>query len=267
KRRSWRRSSLKGLKHQQTLSPVYKDVTELSKSISLELPETERLAALVLACFQFSAQKLEQTLRQSDGFSPEAFRAHVDSVSEDMKRYVEKLKRDGTLQRCVDVTNELWTPLAGVFGGVSVRGAEEKPRAQPRSLLRRFSAECQGWEQLLRRHQDHAEEMARQLEECRRNGGRAQPADCLRSSVADVLKSKPDYQKILDEQREGLNSVELVLDEVQQGLKLVQSFRDESERHLQRLSRELAMGTFGELEKSPVRKLLGASARKMPPPP
>ncbi|PKU29038.1 pre-b-cell leukemia transcription factor hypothetical protein [Limosa lapponica baueri] len=54
----------------------------------------------------FSAQKLEHILKQNDDFNPEAFKAHVDSVSEDMKRYLQKLKLDGTLRRCVEDPKE-----------------------------------------------------------------------------------------------------------------------------------------------------------------
>ncbi|OXB51527.1 hypothetical protein ASZ78_017016 [Callipepla squamata] len=64
---------------------------------------------LLLSSFQFSAQKLERVLEQTEGFSPEAFKASgrcfpspVSSVSEELKRYVEKLKLDGTLRSCVE---------------------------------------------------------------------------------------------------------------------------------------------------------------------
>nr|XP_009939145.1 PREDICTED: kinetochore-associated protein DSN1 homolog [Opisthocomus hoazin] len=102
KRRSWCRSSLKGTKRRKSLPPVHQDVTELSKSISLDLPEIDRLSVLLLSSFQFSAQKFERALKQTEGFSPEAFKANVHSVSEDLKRYMQKLKRDGTLKSCVE---------------------------------------------------------------------------------------------------------------------------------------------------------------------
>ncbi|NXX58264.1 DSN1 protein, partial [Scopus umbretta] len=246
KRRSWCRSSLKGTKRRKSLPPVHQDVTELSKSISLDLPEIDRLSMLLLSSFQFSAQKLEHILKQSDGFSPEAFKANVESVSEDLKRYMQKLKRDGTLKSCV----------------------EDPKGIQTRSLLslRRFTAECQSWDQLLRRYQENADDASRQLEECERNRGRAEPRNYLQTSQAEVLGSKPNYRKILDDQGEVLSCMELVLDELQQAVKLLQAFSEDSQQYLRRLSEQLAARTFRQLENSPVRKLIAAPPRKTQPP-
>ncbi|KAF1614414.1 hypothetical protein FQV09_0013604, partial [Eudyptes chrysolophus] len=250
KRRSWCRSSLKGTKRRKSLPPVHQDVTELSKSISLDLPEIDRLSMLLLSSFQFSAQKLEHVLKQTDGFSPEAFKANVHSVSEDLKRYMQKLKRDGTLKSCLGFTE-------GYSGGVRTR-----------SLLspRRFAAECRSWDQLLLRYQERAEGTSRQLEECERNGGQAEPPNYLQTSQAGVLCSKPDYQKILDDQGEVLSCMELVLDELQQAVKLLQAFSEDSRQYLRCLSQQLATRTFRQLENSPVRKLLAAPPRKTLPP-
>ncbi|NXS54467.1 DSN1 protein, partial [Brachypteracias leptosomus] len=244
KRRSWCRSSLKGPKRRKSLPPIHQEVTELSKSISLELPETDRLALLLLASFQFSAQKLEHILKQSDGFSPEAFKAHVESVLGDLEHHVEKLKLDGTLKSCV-----------------------EPPRSKPKHLLvlHRFSAECQAWDQLLLRHQESVEEMSRQLEESRRERPQVEPQDYLQTSQAEVLGSKPNYQEILAGQGEVLSCVELVLNELQQVVKLLQAFSEESHQYLRGLSEQLASRTFRQLETSPVRKLIAAPAGKMPP--
>ncbi|NXL67704.1 DSN1 protein, partial [Chordeiles acutipennis] len=250
KRRSWCRSSLKGTKRRKSLPPVYQDVTELSKLISLDLPEIERLSMLLLSSFQFSAQKLEDILKQTDDFNPEAFRANAHSVSEDLKRYMQKLKRDGTLKSCV-----------------------EDPQGEFRIIqtcsllwLHRFTAESRSWDQLLLRHQESAEEMSRQLEECKRNGGEAEPLSYLQTSQAEVLSGKPNYQKILDDQGEVLSCMELVLDELQQAVKLLQAFSEDSQHYLRRLSEQLAMRTFQQLENSPVRKLIAAAPRRTLPP-
>ncbi|NXG94524.1 DSN1 protein, partial [Stercorarius parasiticus] len=263
KRRSWCRSSLKGTKRRKSLPPVHQDVTELSKSISLDLPEIDRLSTLLLSSFQFSAQKFEHILKQTDGFSPEAFKANVDSVSEDLKRYMQKLKRDGTLKSCVEDPKGCFsnTPCA------AVELSRGKTRVQPCSLfsLRRFTAECQSWDQLLLRYQESAEEMSRQLEGCRRDGGRAEPLSHLHTSQAHVLRSKPDYQQILDAQGEVLSCMELVLDELQQAVKLLQAFSEDSRQYLRHLSEQLATRTFRQLENSPVRKLIAAPPRETPP--
>ncbi|NWR63171.1 DSN1 protein, partial [Bucorvus abyssinicus] len=255
KRRSWCRSSLKGTKRRKSLPPVHQDVTELSKSISLELPETERLSVLLLSSFQFSTQKLEHILQQSDGFSPEAFRAHACSLSEDLKRYMQKLKRDGTLKSCVEDPS-----------GVLLDSALDESVAQVKEYMASFAAECQAWDQLLQRYQESAEETSRQLERSRGDGGRAEPLRHLQTSQSHVLGSKPDYQRILDEQGQVLHCMELVLDELQQAVKLLQVFSEDSQQFLRSLSAQLAKRTFRQLENSPVRKLIAAPPRKEPPP-
>ncbi|XP_075302104.1 kinetochore-associated protein DSN1 homolog [Opisthocomus hoazin] len=254
KRRSWCRSSLKGTKRRKSLPPVHQDVTELSKSISLDLPEIDRLSVLLLSSFQFSAQKFERALKQTEGFSPEAFKANVHSVSEDLKRYMQKLKRDGTLKSCVEDPK-----------GTALDSALDDSVAQIKEHIARFAAECQSWDQLLLRYQEGAEAMARRLEEGRRSRGAAEPPAYLQTSQGSVLGSKPDYQQILDDQGEVLSSMELVLDELQQAVKLLQACSEDSRQYLRRLSEQLAARTFRQLENSPVRKLLAAPPRKTPP--
>ncbi|KAK0675999.1 DSN1 protein, partial [Pygoscelis papua] len=231
KRRSWCRSSLKGTKRRKSLPPVHQDVTELSKSISLDLPEIDRLSMLLLSSFQFSAQKLEHVLKQTDGFSPEAFKANAHSVSEDLKRYMQKLKRDGTLKSCVEDPKGLRRSWALQRDALGCRPALLSPR--------RFAAECRSWDQLLLRYQERAEGTSRQLEERERDGGQAAPPDYLQTSQAQVLGSKPDYQKILDDQGEVLSCMELVLDELQQAVKLLQAFSEDSRQYLCCLSQQL----------------------------
>ncbi|XP_074786022.1 kinetochore-associated protein DSN1 homolog [Athene noctua] len=254
-RRSWCRSSLKGTKQRKSLPPFHQDVAELSKSISLDLPELDRLSVLLLSSFQFSAQKLEHVLKQTEGFSPEAFKANARLLSEDLERYLQKLKRDGTLKSCIEDPN-----------GVLLDTALEESVAQVKEYSARFAAECQAWDQLLLRHQESAEEMARRLEESRQTQGQAEPLGDLQTSQAHVLSTKPNYQQILDEQGQVLRCLELVLDELQQAMKLLQTFSEDSRQYLRRLSEQLAARSFQQLENSPVRKLLAAPPRKMPPP-
>ncbi|XP_067170804.1 kinetochore-associated protein DSN1 homolog [Apteryx mantelli] len=253
RRRSWRRSSLKGTKRRKSLPPFHQDVTELSKSISLDLQETDRLSMLLLSSFQFSAQKLEYVLKQTDGFSPEAFKANVNSVSEELKRYVQKLKLDGTLKNCVEEPK-----------GILLDSALDESLAQIKEYIARFTTECQSWDQLLLGYQKSAEEMSRQLEECKTNQGYTEPQNCLGTSQAKVLSSKPNYQNILDDQGEVFACMELVLDELQQAVKLLQAFAADGTQHLRGLSEKLAARTFRRLESSPARRLLGAAQRTTP---
>ncbi|NXX38115.1 DSN1 protein, partial [Tricholaema leucomelas] len=240
------------------------DYSELSKSINKDLPETDRLSELLLASFQFSAQKLEHNLKQNEGFIPKAFRAKVHCLSEDFKSYLQKLTQDGTLKGCVEdpegqgwgTTSQCEVLFLGAFGWVSSSPV----------LLHRFTSECQAWDQLLQHYQEGAEDISRQLEECKGKEGQAEPQDYLQTSQAEVLSSKPNYQQILDEQGEVLSFMQLVLEELQQAVKLLQAFSHDSHQFLRGLSEQLAAQTFRQLENSPVRKLLGAPPRKRPPP-
>ncbi|NXI35228.1 DSN1 protein, partial [Galbula dea] len=257
KRRSWCRSSLKGAKRRKSLLPVHQDVTELSRSISLDLPETDRLSLLLLTSFQFSAQKLEVVLQHNEGFSPGAFKATVHSVSEELKRYMQRLKRDGTLQSCVEDPN-----------GVLLDSALDASVAEVKEYMARFTSECQAWDQLLQSYQESAEERSRQLEECKRSSrSQAEPGDYLQTSQGQIISSKPNYQQILEQQGEVLSCMELVFNELQQTVKLLQAFSEDSSHFLKRLSEQLASRTFRQLENSPVRKLLSAPRKHQQPPP
>ncbi|KFU83511.1 Kinetochore-associated protein DSN1, partial [Chaetura pelagica] len=228
RRRSWRRSSLKGTKRRKSLPPVHQDATELSKSISLDLPETDRLALLLLSSFQFSAQKLEHSLQQNQGFNLEEFQAKAHSVSEELKLHLQKLKRDGTLQRCIQDPQ-----------GVSLDSSLDESVAQIKEHMTRFSAECRSWDQLLQNYQESAEEMSRQLEGIQRDPSLVEPLSYLQTSQASVLSSKPNYQQILDSQGEVLTSMELVLNELQQAVQVLQTFSEDSRQYLRGLSEQL----------------------------
>ncbi|KQL59573.1 kinetochore-associated protein DSN1 [Amazona aestiva] len=175
----------------------------------------------------------------------------AQAVGEDLKCLLQQLKQDGTLQRCVQEPE-----------GVSQDLAVEESVAEMKEHMARLTAESHAWDELLLRHQESAEEAARWLEERRDS---SVPVDYLNTSQAEVLRSKPNYQQILAEQREVLTSMELVFDELQQTGRLLQTFTEESEQYLQRLSKQLAARTFGQLEQSPVRKLIagpGGSRKK-----
>ncbi|XP_032939584.1 kinetochore-associated protein DSN1 homolog [Catharus ustulatus] len=157
RRRSWRRCSLKGRRsRRKSLPPVHQDVAELSKSISLELPEIQRLSLLLLSSFQFSAQKLKQVLEESEGFDPEAFAAKVQVSSEEFQRLLQRLLQDGTLGNCLEQPP-----------GDCLDPALEESVAQVKLLMASFSGELQAWDQLLQQHLQHSQEASRTLEQLR----------------------------------------------------------------------------------------------------
>ncbi|XP_025903931.1 kinetochore-associated protein DSN1 homolog [Nothoprocta perdicaria] len=247
----WRRWSLKGTTCRKSLPPFHEDIAELSKSIDPELPEVERLSKLLTLSFEFSAQKLEKAAVEGDGFDPAAFRANVNSVSEELQQHLKKLQLDGTLKNWVEEEDPEETSMDPALG---------ESVAQIKEHMGRFTTELQSWDLLLLEYQQTAENMSRRLEECKLKGGNVEPESYLGSSQAEVVLSKPDYQKILDDQREVFTCMELVLDEMLQVGQLLRAIVDTGTESLQNVSGTLAARTFRRMERSPVRRLLAPSA-------
>ncbi|XP_058023488.1 kinetochore-associated protein DSN1 homolog isoform X2 [Ahaetulla prasina] len=258
-RRSMSRFSLKlGANRRKSLPPFHVDILELSKAISLDLPEAERMAALLLSSFQYSAQKLEQSLGHMEGFNSEIFQQNVSSLSEELRLHIKKLILDGMVQKCFD------DPKCGLSDP-----AFNKLVTTLKDTIARFSAENQAWEELLLSYQKKIEEISRQLESCELKQAPEESCSYLGASQAHVLQAKPDYQKILDCQTEVFYCLEGVLDEISQMVKVCQTYVEDTTLYLQKLSAQLASRTFLRLEKSPARKLLRLFQTKssvLPPP-
>ncbi|XP_053429551.1 kinetochore-associated protein DSN1 homolog isoform X3 [Nycticebus coucang] len=214
---------------------------ELSRSISVNLAESKRLGSLLLSSFQFSVQKLEPFLRDSKGFSVESFRAKVSSLSEELKHFADRLESDGTLQKCFEDSNRKASDLSL---GASV--------AEMKEYLNKFSVESQTWDQLLLRYQKEAEEiLSRGSTETR-----VESVTYNGSSQSEILSTKPDYQKILQNQNRVFDCMELVMDELQGSVKQLQAFMNESTQCFQKMSAQLGKRSMQQLDPSPARKLL-----------
>ncbi|CAO2578009.1 Kinetochore-associated protein DSN1 homolog [Lemmus lemmus] len=228
RRQSWRRASVKEINRRMSLAPFHPGITELSRSISLKLAESKRLGALLLSSFQFSVEKLEPFLKSTKDFSLECFREKASSLSEELKRFTDRLESDGTLQKCF------------------VEDSEE------------FSVERQTWDQLLQQYQKEIppDEMPRGSTETTITEVKVDPTTFLGSSQKEVLNTKPDYQEILRNQNQVFACMELVMDELQGSVKQLQAFMDESIEYLQKVSVQLKKRSMEQLDSSPARKLL-----------
>ncbi|XP_044138766.1 kinetochore-associated protein DSN1 homolog [Bufo gargarizans] len=243
RRKSLRRSV--GKKHRRTLPPIYHSATELSEAISLELPESDRLSELLLSCFEFSLHNLENSLSHSDGFSAESFRVSAMSVKEKCKRFIERLSRDGTFQRC---TAKLTSFMEDE--------EYEIAQAEIKDNISKFTTESSRWEELLEDYKEKAVVLSRQLEESKANNHPPPSVTDVPSSQNQVLQSKPDYSTILHQQGAVFDCMEIVLDNVQQSINLLNSFLNDSTSHLQQLSTQLKTQSFRPMEDSPVRTFL-----------
>ncbi|XP_036606967.1 kinetochore-associated protein DSN1 homolog isoform X2 [Trichosurus vulpecula] len=251
KRQSWRRASMKETNRRKSLPPFHRGITELSRSISIDLAESKRLGCLLLSSFQFSAQKLEPFLRDVDSISLDTFKAKVSSISEEFKHFTNKLEDDGTLKKCSDESK-----------GQSTDTALEASMTEIKEYIARLSLECANWDQLLLRHQKEAEEISRTLEEAKITNIELDPALYLQSSQSEILSTKPDYQKILDNQNEVFNCMDIVIDELQGSIRLLHSFIEDTTEFFKKMSVQLGERTAQHLEASPIRKLLKLQLEK-----
>nr|XP_045013780.1 kinetochore-associated protein DSN1 homolog isoform X2 [Jaculus jaculus]XP_045013781.1 kinetochore-associated protein DSN1 homolog isoform X2 [Jaculus jaculus] len=219
---------------------------ELSKSIGMNLAASKRLGALLLSSFQFSVDKLEPFLKDTKGFNLECFRVKASSLAEELKHFTDRLESDGTLQKCFEDSKE----KASEF-------SLETSVAEMKEYITKFSLERQAWDQLLLRYQEEAPpEMSRESTETKITEDKVDPVTYLGSSQSEVLNSKPDYQKILQNQNSVFECMELVMDELQGSGKQLQAFMDESTACLQKVSAQLEKRSMEQSDSSPARKLL-----------
>ncbi|KAM9589610.1 kinetochore-associated protein DSN1 homolog isoform 2-T6 [Trichechus inunguis] len=253
RRQSWRRASMKGMNRRKSLPPFHQGITALSRSISVNLAESKRLGALLLSSFQFSIQKLEPFLRDTEGFSLESFRAKASSLSEELKHFADKLESDGTLQKCFGKSKEKELDLS-----------LEASVAEMKEYIAKFSSERQTWDHLLLHYQKEAEEIPSRSAEGRIIEVEVEPTTYLGSSQSEVLNTKPDYQKILQNQEKVFDCMELVMDELQGSVKQLHAFMDESTECLQKVSVQLGKRSMQQIDPSPARKLLKLRLRNPP---
>ncbi|CAO2578008.1 Kinetochore-associated protein DSN1 homolog [Lemmus lemmus] len=247
RRQSWRRASVKEINRRMSLAPFHPGITELSRSISLKLAESKRLGALLLSSFQFSVEKLEPFLKSTKDFSLECFREKASSLSEELKRFTDRLESDGTLQKCFVEDSEEKTPEFSLETSV----------AEVKEYMAKFSVERQTWDQLLQQYQKEIPPVVfRGSTETTITEVKVDPTTFLGSSQKEVLNTKPDYQEILRNQNQVFACMELVMDELQGSVKQLQAFMDESIEYLQKVSVQLKKRSMEQLDSSPARKLL-----------
>lgn len=248
RRQSWRRASMKEINRRKSLAPFHPGITELSRSISMKLAQSQRLGTLLLSSFQFSIEKLEPFLKNTKDFSLDCFRAKASSLSEELKHFTDSLGSDGKLQKCFVEDSKEKVPDFSLEASV----------AEVKEYITKFSLERQAWDRLLLQYQSEVppEEMPRGSTETKITEVEVDPAAYLGSSQKEVLSTKPDYQRIVQDQNQVFACMELVMDELQGSVKQLQAFMDESTQYLQKVSVQLKKRSMDQLDSSPARKLL-----------
>uniref|UniRef100_H0WHF6 DSN1 component of MIS12 kinetochore complex n=1 Tax=Otolemur garnettii TaxID=30611 RepID=H0WHF6_OTOGA len=255
RRQSWRRASMKGTNRRKSLHPIHQGITELSRSISLNLAESKRLGSLLLSSFQFSVQKLEPFLRDSKGFSVESFRAKVSSLSEELKHFADRLESDGTLQKCFEDSNRNEKYFSLTCNIVSLNEeSKNKYLVNNKNYGLAWAHQTTMMDQILARNSTTKCSTETRMESVTYNG----------SSQSEILNTKPDYQKILQNQNRVFDYMELVMDELQGSVKQLQAFMDESTQCFQKVSAQLGKRSVQQLDPSPARKLLKLHFQNLP---
>lgn len=148
--------------------------------------------------------------------------------------------------------------------------------AEMKEYITKFSLERHAWDQLLLSYQKEAEETISRLdqkaEETTSRGStetkitkvEVEPTAYLGSSQSEVLDTKPDYQKILQDQNKVFDYMELMMDELQGSVKQLHAFMDESTQCLQKVSVQLGKRSTQQLDPSPARKLLKLQLQTLP---
>ncbi|KAK2109930.1 MIND complex subunit dsn1 [Saguinus oedipus] len=227
RRQSWRRASMKETNRRKSLHPIHQGITggvlgTQDSEVPAQIRDSEVPAQIRGS--EFSVQKLEPFLRDTKGFSLESFRAKASSLSEELKHFADRLEIDGTLQKCFEDSN-------GKASDISL----EASVAEMKEYITKFSLECQTWDKLLQHYQQEAEEiLSRGSTEAKITEVKVEPMTYLGSSQNEVLNTKPDYQKILQNQSKVFDCMELVVDELQGSVKQLQAFMDESTQCFQK---------------------------------
>ncbi|XP_041097913.1 kinetochore-associated protein DSN1 homolog [Polyodon spathula] len=246
RRKSWRRSISKaGARGRRSLPALPKDSAGLSQAISLEMPEHKRLAKLFQESIQFAIQKLETSLKPTEEFDLQELKA---DITNEVNLLTESLEREGSFQKCTDKPQD-----------VPPDPEMKKAMDEVRESVERLTWECKAWDDLLQKHKSSSEEILRSLEQAKLSGVPLAPDQdlgLLDPSVAAVLRSKPDYQRILRRQIPVVSRLALVMDSHQKLLRSLAPLQDEAERTLKETSSRLAASAFEGLEGSPVKKLL-----------
>ncbi|XP_078227167.1 kinetochore-associated protein DSN1 homolog isoform X3 [Callithrix jacchus] len=178
----------------------------------------------------------------------------ASSLSEELKHFADRLETDGTLQKCFEDSN-------GKASDISL----EASVAEMKEYITKFSLERQTWDKLLQHYQQEAEEiLSRGSTEAKITEVKVEPMTYLGSSQNEVLNTKPDYQKILQNQSKVFDCMELVVDELQGSVKQLQAFMDESTQCFQKVSVQLGKRSMQQLDSSPARKLLKLQLQNLP---
>lgn len=239
RRKSLRRSS----RGRRSLPAFSSSSQPLCETISLSLPDDERLEMLMKAAMQRTVQRVKSSLYTIPGVDTETLQTQVESLHEEWDSLAKDISREAQN---------------------SLQPAESDPvvnmtTARIQEDINRLQAECSSWEALLDKHRSKADELNKCVERGEDTGVPLNPSCFAKSSQSQLILNKPDYKTVLTRQQKLLQNMELVMDSQCCIMRDLLSFHEKSQLLLKETSARLASSAgFKDLPSSPIRQLVKA---------
>ncbi|XP_016430279.1 kinetochore-associated protein DSN1 homolog isoform X2 [Sinocyclocheilus rhinocerous] len=237
RRKSWRRSS----RGRRSLPAFSSSSQPLCETISLSLPDNERLEMLIKAAMQRTVKRAKNSLNTVPGVDAETLQAQVESLNEEWDSLTKDIRRE--------TQNSLPTVESDPVVNVTTERIQED--------INRLQAESMSWELLLNKHRSKADELDKCVERGEEKGVPLDPSCFAKSSQRQLILNKPDYKAVLMGQQKLLRNMELVMDSQCCIMRELLSFHEKSQLLLMETSTRLASRAgFQNLPSSPVRQLI-----------
>ncbi|XP_052406328.1 kinetochore-associated protein DSN1 homolog isoform X1 [Carassius gibelio] len=237
RRKSWRRSS----RGRRSLPAFSCSSQPLCETISLSLPDNERLEMLIKAAMQRTVKRAKSSLYTVPGVDTETLQAQVESLHGEWDSLAEDIRRE-TLSSLPAVESD---PVVNMT------------TAHIQEDIDRLQAESMSWESLLNQHRSKADELDKCVERGEEKGLPLDPSCFEKSSQSQLILNKPDYKAVLVGQQKLLRNMELVMDSQCCVMRELLSFREKSQLLLKETSARLAARAgFQNLPSSPVKQLI-----------
>ncbi|XP_016371604.1 kinetochore-associated protein DSN1 homolog isoform X2 [Sinocyclocheilus rhinocerous] len=219
RRKSWRRSS----RGRRSLPAFSCSSKPLCETISLSLPDNERLEMLIKAAMQRTVKRAKNSLYTVPGVDTETLQTQVESLHEEWDGLAKDIRRE--------TQNSLPTVESDPVVNMTTAHVQED--------INRLQAESMSWELLLNKHRSKAAEIDKCVERGEEKGVPLDPSCFAKSSQSRLILNKPDYKAVLMGQQKLLRNVELVMDSQCCIMRDLLSFREKSQLLLKETSARL----------------------------
>ncbi|XP_055752881.1 uncharacterized protein LOC129832843 [Salvelinus fontinalis] len=238
-RKSWRRSA----RDRRSLPSLPNTSQTICRSISQSLPEEERLEKLMEASMRLAVKKLQDSLSMTPNGSLESLQTQVEAVQKGWSCLAKDLRSELQCQQ----------PPTSTASDTAMQNTME----QTRKAIHRLQAESASWKSLLDKHRSKAEELARQVEQCKEKGVTLDPSCLAQSSQSQLIQNKPDYHSLLCRQQPVLSTMDMVMDTQCKMVRELLSIQEQSQLLVKETSSRLDADVgFQDLSSDPVRDLL-----------